>query len=128
MSLLAYRANAENDHGDPSSAVVDVIHRTNRLIDVDPGDQFWLSVPLDSPVGAVKVDIDGMKGQKWVQPGEFLPVKFDNPGTYKIRMRSARGVVLEPFTVTVFAPPVELEPEKSSSTPWVMPNALLATS
>lgn len=98
---------AVNDIGDPNVAVVDVINETNRMIDVDPGDQFWLTVPAGSGVSAVRVQTDGVHGQAWLKAGEFLPVRYDEPGEYTIRLKAAQGQKIVPFTVRVFAPPTD---------------------
>jgi hypothetical protein len=104
---IVWSGFAVNDVGDPNSSVVDVF-QPNRVIDVDPGDQFWLTVPEGSGVTSVRVYREGDKGWTWVKAGEFLLVQYDQPGAYTIRLHKANGVALPPFTVRVFAPPEDV--------------------
>jgi hypothetical protein len=99
---------AINDVGDPNYSVVDVM-QANRLIDVNPGDQFWLTVTVASKITAMQVDMDGVKGRTWLKAGEFLPVQYNEPGEYTIRLRTAQGRVLPPFTVRVIGLSAEAE-------------------
>jgi hypothetical protein len=110
LFLASHRSSfAVNEHGDPNCAVVDVM-QVNRLVDVDPGDQFWLTVPVGSGLAGVEVHREGDKGWTWLKAGEFLLVQYDQPGEYTIRFRTARARVLAPFTVRVFAPPADVPP------------------
>lgn len=104
--MSARDAQAVNEVGDPNSSVVDVF-QDNRVIDVDPGDQFWLTVPVGSGLAGMEVHREGDRGWTWLKAGEFLLVQYDQPGEYTIRFRTARARVLAPFTLRVFAPPAE---------------------
>jgi hypothetical protein len=53
LFLASHRSSlVANEIGDANCAVVDVM-QPNRLIDVDPGDQFWLTVPAGNGLTAV---------------------------------------------------------------------------
>jgi hypothetical protein len=112
LLLASYRSGfAVNDVGDSNVSVVDVF-QDNRVIDVDPGDRFWLTVPVGSGLAGVEVHREGDRGWTWLKAGEFLPVQYDQPGEYTIRLRTARARVVAPMTVRVFAPPAELAEPK----------------
>ncbi len=98
-------SNPSADPVVPDWGVVNVMEWSSRLIDVDAGQEFWLALPDDSLAKHAVIELDGFSGRVQLQPGDFLPVTYEQPGTYTIRVWDDRGVALTPFTVRVFGPP-----------------------
>lgn len=99
---------------DPECSVVDIVTLEGRIIDVQPGDIFYLTASGPEGDRGVTVDLDNGEYGMVVHTGDRLPVGYFNPGHYRITA-AVEGRHLAQIRVNVIAPPKDLD--KNSKPP-----------
>jgi hypothetical protein len=98
---------------DPECSVVDIVTLDNRVIDVQPGDVFYLTASGPTGEKGVTVDLDDGSYGVVVRTGSRVPVAYYAPGVYRITC-DVDGNHLKPIKVNVIAPPKDLDNKPST--------------